>query len=72
MVMECFPEEKVLFASNSADEAMDYFDRQVLHGDGWYELWMDGGGTPVQAGGFSANQPQRRTRNPYDLTQPTP
>jgi len=51
LVMQSFPEEKIVFASSSEKEANDYFDLQVQHGNGWFELWQEGSEIPCQVGG---------------------
>jgi len=51
IISQSFPKEKILFASNSRDEANSYFKLRVQHGQGWYELWEEGSDVPLQADG---------------------
>ena len=51
LVIQNFPEEKILFASVSETEAKIFFDLQVEHGTGWFELWEEGVDFPLQVGG---------------------
>lgn len=62
LVIQSSPEEKILFASSSASEASDYFDLQLKHGDGWFELWEEGKEVPIQVGG-------EQFFSPYDSTE---
>lgn len=61
-VKQTFPSDKILFQSNMETEAIDYLDQKILEGGGWYELWEEGHGVPLQAGGekyLSAVDPSR-------------
>ncbi len=51
IVIQSYPDEKVLFASSSKTDAYKYFDLQVEHGKGWFELWQEGLDIPLQTGG---------------------
>jgi len=51
IITQSFPEEKILFASNSRAEANSYFSLQIQHGQGWYELWEEGSDIPLQSDG---------------------
>ncbi len=51
IITQSFPEEKILFASNSKAEANSYFRLQVQHGQGWYELWEEESDVPLLADG---------------------
>ena len=62
LVMQSFPEEKILFASSSEGEASNFFKLQLKHGAGWFELWEEGCEMPIQAGGeqfYSPYQPNK-------------
>ena len=51
IVMQSFPDEKIVFASHSEKEATSYFDLQVQHGKGWFELWQENNDGPLRTGG---------------------
>ncbi len=51
LVIQSFPEEKVIFASISEEIAFDFFHIQVAHGKGWFELRKEENGVPLLTGG---------------------
>jgi hypothetical protein len=51
IVIQSYPDEKILFASSSKMDAYKFFDLQVEHGKGWFELWQEGQEIPLQTGG---------------------
>ncbi len=62
LVLQSSPREKILFASNSKEEAGKFFDLKVKHGKGWFELKEEGNRTPLHAGGellYSPYEPSR-------------
>ncbi len=67
MILQNFPEEKIIFASESKEETERYFNLQVRHGKGWFEFRKEGIKVPLLAGGeqhFSPYSPSR-----WDLMQ---
>lgn len=67
LVVQDFPEEKVIFASSLKEEAQKYFDLQVHHGKGWFELREEGRKIPLLAGGEELFSPYAPSR--WDLMQ---
>ena len=51
IIMRSFPDEKIVFASHCEKEATSYFDLQVQHGKGWFELWQENNDGPLRTGG---------------------
>ena len=51
IVMQSFPDEKILFASDSEKEATNYFNLQIQHGKGCFELWQENNDVPILTGG---------------------
>ena len=51
IVMQSFPDEKILFASDSEKEATNYFHLQIQHGKGSFELWQENNDIPLLTGG---------------------
>lgn len=51
IVMKSFPDEKILFASDSEIEAIDYFNLQIQNGQGFFELWQENTDFPILTGG---------------------
>ena len=67
LILQNFPEEKIIFASESKEETERYFNLQVRHGKGWFEFRKEGIKVPLLAGGeqhFSPYSPSR-----WDLMQ---
>lgn len=51
VIRQSFPDEKIVFASESVNEATTYFNLQLQHGRGWYELWDENTDMPMRSGG---------------------
>ena len=51
IVMQSFPDEKILFASDSEKEATNYFHLQIQHGKGSFVLWQENNDIPILTGG---------------------
>ena len=51
IVLQSFPDEKILFASDSEKEATNYFHLQIQHGKGYFELWQENNDLPILTGG---------------------
>ncbi len=51
IVIQSFPDEKILFASDSEKEATNYFHLQIQHGKGSFELWQENNDIPILSGG---------------------
>ncbi len=67
LILQNFPEEKIIFASESKEETEKYFNLQVQHGKGWFEFRKEGKKVPLLAGGEQHYSPYSPTR--WDLMQ---
>ncbi len=67
LVVQNFPEERIIFASNSKVEAERYFGLQVKQGKGWFEFREEGRKIPLLAGGEQLYSPYAPSR--WDLMQ---
>lgn len=66
IVMQSFPDEKIVFASHSEKEASCFFDRQVQHGKGRFELWQENNDGPLRIGGKHLYTPAMTRRQEYE------
>jgi|GEM_PF-5811070 hypothetical protein len=51
IVMQRRPHTKILFASNSYDATINFFELQLHHGIGWFELLQRNNNKPLRSGG---------------------
>ena len=51
IVMQRRPHTKILFASNSYDATNNFFEVQLNHGIGWFELLQKNNNKPLRSGG---------------------
>lgn len=49
--MQRRPHTKILFASNSYDATNNFFELQLNHGIGWFELLQRNNNEPLRSGG---------------------
>ena len=67
IVMKSFPNEKILFASDSEKEATDYFNMQIQHGQGFFELWQENTDFPILTGGEQLySNPNELSGTPFE------